>query len=490
MNSIELKNVGPIERLSIPVPDGGGLIVLRGTNDLGKSEVLDAIDATMTGRGKVEVRRGQTHGEIDAFGVAVKLGRRTTRTGEAVVQSLEGRFSIEDLIQPPIKDPVAADAKRIKTLIQITGAAASPELFYPLLGGRDQFDAVVSKTAVDTTDIVVMADRVKRDLESAARKEESQAEHAEGRARGSLEAASGCDLSVPMDQEALQRDLEDAIRDQSRLVMAAQAANEARRRRQEAIDRLEDAEADYSGPTSQDALADAARSVTILAEAEDRLRDAEEALRVAKWDVESAKQEHQRSAAVRKAAEQHEAMVEQCREAIEGNCPEPINPDQLEAAAKRVHECRYATERGVLARKALQHRSDAERHLQECGSHRKEASRLRTAAQGIDDVLSKLVASSWTPLRVEGGRLIMDTDKGPKTYAERSHGIRSRVALDIAIEAVGEGGVICLKQEFWEGIAPAKRIELANHVKGRGVLVITAQASDDDEIRPEVFPVA
>ena len=80
-----------------------------------------------------------------------------------------------------------------------------------------------------------------------------------------------------------------------------------------------------------------------------------------------------------------------------------------------------------------------------------------------------------------------DANGQPKTFAERSHGTRSKAALDIAIEAVGPGGVIKLAQEFWEGIAPAKRLELAEHVRGRNVLVITAEATDDEENTTKVL---
>ena len=51
---IELEDIGPIENLRIPLPSAGGVVLLRGRNDIGKSEALKAVDALVSGRGEVE----------------------------------------------------------------------------------------------------------------------------------------------------------------------------------------------------------------------------------------------------------------------------------------------------------------------------------------------------------------------------------------------------------------------------------------------------
>lgn len=55
MTTVEIKDIGPIENLSIPVPDGGGVVVFRGKNGVGKSHALAAIDALVTGKGRLSV---------------------------------------------------------------------------------------------------------------------------------------------------------------------------------------------------------------------------------------------------------------------------------------------------------------------------------------------------------------------------------------------------------------------------------------------------
>ncbi|MCB1771940.1 MAG: AAA family ATPase, partial [Candidatus Competibacteraceae bacterium] len=51
MNNIMIKNIGAIESVSIPVPKGGGVVVLRGRNGSGKSTALDAIQSAVSGKG-------------------------------------------------------------------------------------------------------------------------------------------------------------------------------------------------------------------------------------------------------------------------------------------------------------------------------------------------------------------------------------------------------------------------------------------------------
>ena len=49
MSSVLIENVGAIDRLTIPVPDGGGVVVLRGPNGIGKTTALDGVMTCVTG---------------------------------------------------------------------------------------------------------------------------------------------------------------------------------------------------------------------------------------------------------------------------------------------------------------------------------------------------------------------------------------------------------------------------------------------------------
>lgn len=484
--NIELTNIGPIKHLSIPCPEGGGLVVLKGRNDLGKSETLSAIDAAISGRNGIEVRRGCVSGQMSAFGVNVKIGKRITRSGEAVVESLEGRFSIEDLIEPKLKDPVAADAKRIKTLIQVTGKEASPDLFYPLFGGREAFEEVVSPAATEADDLVVMAERIKRDIESAARKLEANAQREEGHAQGVSGAIVDVDLSGEDDANTLQSAMEAAIRHESALKAKAEAALRATRQARFARDNLDTANESYNGPSPDAAKENEANAKQRADELQSEVAKIEAVLTAKKNEWSVARNEYAHAITVRKNAEAHEETIRKWKEQIEASIPAAPSQESLEAASQAVADAREAVGRGAVIARAKKAKGEAESHLAKATEHRQKAMKLRDAAKGTDDILSSLVAKAGTPLRVEAGRLMVDTEQGPKTYAELSHGTRSRIAAKIAIDAVGEGGVICLKQEFYEGLAPHRKKELAEELRGKGVLVLTAQATDDAEIVAEI----
>ena len=98
-----------------------------------------------------------------------------------------------------------------------------------------------------------------------------------------------------------------------------------------------------------------------------------------------------------------------------------------------------------------------------------------------------MVARSGSPLRVEAGRLVLDTHRGATYFADLSHGERWKIALDIGIDAVGENGVLTIPQEAYESLDPVNRRSIAEHVYGRGVVIITAEASEDEVLTAEVF---
>ena len=158
IEEITITNVGPIERASFPFIREGGVIVLRGPQGAGKSITLDALNAAATGKGRVPVKDGELRGEVNAFGVTMTIGKSTRRSGEPEVVSLEGKLSAADLVDPGIAAPEAADARRIKALIQLANVKPSAELFHKLIqGGREEFEKLVTPATLESDDLVVMA---------------------------------------------------------------------------------------------------------------------------------------------------------------------------------------------------------------------------------------------------------------------------------------------------------------------------------------------
>lgn len=489
VEEITLSNVGPVSHASIPYLREGGVVVLRGPQGVGKSITLEALNAAATGKGRVPVKDGEIRGEVNAFGVTMTIGRSTRRSGEPEVVSLEGKLSAADLVDPGIASPDAADSKRIKALIQLANVKPSSELFHKLInGGREEFEKLVTPATLASDDLVVMSERIKRDLEAKARTEEDQAEHAEGRARGAREAAAGADLASEDDSSVLQAALEGAIREESKLKSEAEASRKATMAAKLAKDQLEDAEARYDGVS----LTDAERAEEVAkgneGDAAALVREIEEKLTNARAAHEKRRNEYAAAIASRKNAEQHEATIKQWREQIAASIPASPSTEQLIDAADRVARARKAVEQGALVRKAKEHLAEDVKQRDAAQAHRKKAMQLREAAKGTDEVLSEVVAKTGTPLRVEAGRLVLTTARGKKTlFAELSDGERWKLALDIAIDAVGDRGFLTIPQWAWGELQPKNRKAIAEHLRERGVLAYTAEAADGDGITAEEY---
>lgn len=489
ITQIKLTNCGPIEHLTIPF-HVGRINVLQGRNGTGKSTALEAIEHAMTGKGDTSIRDGAETGQAEAFGITLKLSGRTRRSGSLEVESIEGKFNVSSLIDPGIAEGKAADARRIKAFAMIQKVLPSADLFYDLVGGREQLEKLVRPASLRSDDLVVMAERIKADLQDAAKKEEDQAENFEGRALGSKEAARGVDITGETDAAKLQAALNAAISHEAQIKAEQAAAVKGARAARLAQDQLADAEAAYNGPSVAEATVteNAARDSATLCERD--VHDLEAKLLAARQKFDLARQHVSSCINARKTAEQHETAMAQWRAQVAAAVPVEPAPELLTAAAERVAACHTACERGAEIRKAKEHLAAAEQHVAAAGSHRKRAAQLRDAAKGTDDVLSEIVAKSGSKLRVEHGRLVLDTPRRGKTFFhELSPGERARIAVDIGIDAMptNRTGAIVVSQEVWESLDPQNRSELAEHIAQRNVGILTAEAGEQDQVTPEVF---
>ncbi len=497
--SIDLRDVGPIEKLSLPVPAGGGLVVLRAKNGRGKTKALEAVETVLTGRGKLEVRDKALRGEVEAFGVHLTVAKSTRRSGELEVTSLEGKLSVAELVDPGLKQPEAADAKRIKALVTLSGVKPSDLAgqFRSLLGGRSEFETVVRHESLVGDDAVAAADRVKRDIEAAARKAEDQVKHAEGRAQANHQAAAGVDLAAECDGDALQQRLEEAVRKEAELKAGRDARAAAEQRQRQYREQYQTAVVQYMGPhptvaedeekNRRQAYAENERAINALKAEMAVLEDT-----LAKLGNEKIRLGDSLAAAeqARQAAEQHYSTMEQWQNQLNQPLPQCATNTEMSHAVHCVKLCREAIEQAAVVRKAQSHTLLAEQAQEEALQHAKAAEQLREAAKGCDEVLSSAVAKLSGVLRVEAGRLVLDTHRGAMYFSDLSHGERWKIALDIAIDALGEGkdrGVIVVPQPAFEGLDDENRRLIAAHLKERGVVGITAECSEDEQIVAEVF---
>lgn len=488
MNGVELTNIGPIEHFNFQVPDGGGVTVLKGRNGAGKTRALEAVQALTSGRGKVTHRDGSLRGEVDGFGATLKVARRQTHAGELEVVSLEGRFHVGTLVDPGLVSDDAADAARIKALVQVAGGkGADPALFYDLVGGQTQFEHYVSPSATDTDDVVTMAARIKRDLEKHARLATDAAEREVAAAEAARAVAGDVDLTANCDAAELQADLEFAAGEYQRLKTEAAAIVQRLNAAEVARGQVAAAEASQVGLTLTQA-SQAEESTRIVSEAAQAdVRNLEVLLAKARQVAEVASMQHRSAGELLQSAIERDQTLTSWRETIEAAADvQPIAPELLEQAAADVTAAREALERAALIRQAKEKQTLADEHMKRAAEQRQIADELRDAGKATDEVLSDVVGKLGVALRVSGGRLVTTHPvRGETYYSELSMGERTKIALTIATDAVGPNGVIVIAQEFWEGLDPDNRRMVADHMREAGVVGITAEA-DHGELRAEV----
>lgn len=483
MENIEVKEHGLIEYISLPVRPG--VNIFRGPNDCGKSVLLEGLSRTLGNqRAKAACRTGQKQGSIEGLGVKLTVSKRTTVKGVLVVDSIEGRYTVADLVDPHIKDPVAADTKRIHALLSLNGVESDPAKFHALLpGGKEEFDRVVGP--VEGDGLVELAGIIKRKLEHKSRDNASRAADFKLQAEVCKLACEGVDTSVETDVSKLQAAFEEAVQLRAELRERDRAAMEAIEKSQEASEALKQAQhgqraftVERATEAVQDAhkqgLVSKARvsaALVALTEAEQAAASADASLKHLRRELENAQFREQ-------LAVGWQATIDA---AIGLSSP---TLEEVATTAATLEAARKAIELGVKARDATKNTQQALDHLHESNIHSEAAESLRQAAMATDDVLSDAVDSET--LTVVGGRLMTPTeDRGLIPYAERSQGYRANIAICEAIKLIKSQGthdtaIIPLPQELWAGIQPNIQRAIDLQARKAGVTIYTAEAVDED----------
>lgn len=463
MQSIEITNVRAIERLSIPIPAEGGVVVMKGRNGAGKTTALDAAAALLDGEGSLAPRDGHERGAVSGLGCEITVRKQTRHAGTLEVQKIQG----EDpglLVDPGMTDPVAADRARIRALCRLAKVESTKALFAPL-------EEIAGEPLPITlgADVPESAAKTKRSIEAKAREIEEASQKASGRTQALLSAATAAQLDAPHDQVELAEAAENAVRELAAAEGQASTARQVLQAAQMAQAALDAAKASAPRISVADAQAKCTAAGEVIDAAARALRDAEEAGRAAGADL--------------RAAMDYERAVAGWQASIDA-AKDLGAPDEAALAAlrNRMHAAREAQEQGALVRKALEQKAEADTAAEEARSLRAKAERLRHAASHCDTIVSDAIAEvAPRGLTIVGDRLMADhVERGRVTFAELSHGERWTIALDVAIDAVGEGGLLSIAQEAWEGLDAGHRQEIADHARRRQAVILTAEATMDD----------
>lgn len=466
--SIEINDVGPIRSVSIPVPQGGGVVVLRGGNGSGKSTALDAVDAMARGSGSLQARarRGSKRGEVAGLGAKINVGlRRAVRTGDLEVASFDSRASVAELVDPGVKDPEAADRRRMAVACTLAGIRPDSSLFEKVLGDLPEVP--------NSDDLVTYAESLRAAYQSAAREQERVGDRESG-VCASLREAAMIPVSYTSSEDtdaALEAAVKALAQVESR--QAEWERNEERRvEARKVLDRIGEG---HTSPVEakralEEKQVEQEIARTKVAGLEAALEEARETYRGLTYEVESLTQKVDHAATI-------QAAVDEANAVLEHDAESKPSPQEKEAAEEAVKTARYRAKIKAEGDKAVakgEELAAARRRLEEAMTA---AEANREAAIRVWDVVADhLAAVMPRGLRVVNSRLVVESGSKQVEFAELSDGERWRIALDLAIEAMGGAGLIAIEQPAWEGLDGNARSHIAQHAEDRGVVIVTAEA--------------
>lgn len=484
-NSIEFQNVGPIEHLTIPIPEEGGLVVLRGQNGSGKSHALAGVESLYSPSVRKSLRNsdGVPSGKIEGLGVTVRLGRSNTAKGELLCESLDGRVDPSHLVDPGLKDPTAADARRLATLVRLSGIKVSLSQWQSLAAElADEIDLIAFVDA----DPVATADRLRRRIHEVALNRERLAESKANEAAAMTKSFADVDLRGEHNQGELARRLDSATQELAKMQQTRVFAQEAVAKAEEARKLLAEHESTACAPDEfaqriTELEADIASTNETLAEAEQQVRFLRNELDMQK-----------RSLAANKdwlaAAMQQQSQLSSWHLTISRSESVACPSDDAIAALETVKaEALKAAQQGEVIRRAIESANKASAIRDEADQLAAMAVKLRALARSTDTVLEQaLVDAGYSTIKVHDGRLCVESDRGLEPFSELSHGERWRMALDLAARGLPKGAVLPVCQEAFESLDPANREFVNALAKERGLVIVTAEACGGD-LRAEVY---
>jgi DNA repair ATPase RecN len=477
-DTIEVESLGPIQKQSIPLPRFGGIVVLRGRNGVGKSETLEAINK-LAGRNADTPTPldGHDRGSIEGLGIRLTVGRTTRRTGELEVYSLDSQLSVADVVDPGIKDPAAADEKRMKAILAILQAKVRPQDW---MGWVDTFrqqsgfdlSELLKAEMERTSDVLVLASRVKAELSRMAGKEEEIRDEAKATTRAILADpdVANLDPEKPMLglttlAEALSRATSHADALTSRKADAGKA-EEYQRELEELLAR---------GLNAKRAAQAVEENAAALEKAQKALAALEKSLTTAQADLVRAK-------LTEKRIKELEGMI---------TTATPPTDEELAEAARVLGEARAAVRQHENYAALAERRKRADEEALRAVSRDARAKALRHASHHPEAILVELVKARLEGVTFSGGRLLVQHPRrGTIQFAELSTGERWRFAIQVAIAGVAEQGeraLIVIPQDAWQDLDPPNRTKIAKLAKAANVVIITAECSDDRELTPALI---
>jgi hypothetical protein len=497
---IEIDGLGLVTHRTIPIPEKGCVVVLKGKNGSGKTTCLNAV-RTRLGMKVTSLTANDSLGTgyVEAFGGRTTIAKQVRHSGarpeELEVVHIEDRFDLSTIVDPGLIDPEAADAKRLLALVQITGASVPFERFRELIpkAATDLVDAEALAAAEEAGDLVTINAMFKRAVQQAALRQEKDAKAKADAARTQQDMANAgnLDLTQEWDREELQRDVEAALKRHTSLDeqrRSAERQSQAAKAAQEELEKLKvhRAATGLSLDAEKAVLARTAEEVTGF---QDLVKAAEASLQLAKEQLAEAESRRKMAEQRVLRAEETEASIAALQDTVTLNTIAGPSQEELDKSLQDLTVARERESVGYKIRQAQEIKASADKLAKEASGIAAVAASLRTAADQADGLLSAAVKIDG--LRFSGGRWLVKRDEREEPFARLSVGERWTEAIRIGAKAVGEAEgdgtrLLILDQDAWQDLDPGNRDHVADLAEMYGVTILTAECSDG-ELRAEIY---
>lgn len=471
MSKIKIQSVQAVKYIEVDMPEGsGGVRLFRGPNGAGKSTAIMCVNALLGQKVSLRPTEGAPKGTIEGLGVTKTIATKTTSKGEPDAVSLEGRFDFSDLVDPPIKDPVARNKSRIRALVGLTARGCSADSFAELFESPEQFSSVVNPAMTrGVGDPLELADIVKKSTESVARDLEAKVEDATARWQLAVEQSKGASpdkAPAPVSELANQyAAAKQALADAEELHRSNAKAVEHNAKVDE---RLVQHQAKKPAKEAADIGVSLKKMQTVVADLKKQLATAEKTCAELQLRFDAAIDWDDRLSEIESSK----------LEVSEDPLPE-IEPLQVaeRTALRALEDAEEVKQRWEAAVKAKQ-------LAESITANKAEAEKLRAIAKSTGKVVTKLLPKSC-PLQVNQDGILGVHHVGRGHWVaieELSEGERWEVGLAVAIEAVGEGGIIPTRQECWQSLDKESRDAIAKQCMDAKVYLVSGEVSDSENL--------
>ncbi|WP_437187828.1 ATP-binding cassette domain-containing protein [Planctomicrobium sp. SH668] len=485
MAEFEVKDIGAVKSLSINAPPGH-VTVLKGPNGSGKTTTLEAITKITNGSkagADISFSDGAKGGFVQGEGVTFRLSPtgNAKRTGELSCTPVDEDLTIADIVDPDVKDPVAADRRRIEAICSMLNIAPEIRLFDKCfedtgLSAKD----VVSEKALKSTTIVGMTNQIKRDADAVALALEKEAAGLDREIATINESLNDLNLEAESNQEVLDGAVEMATNTLAMLNERKRSAEEGRTKLDEipnfSIERAH-AELSQAEEVLRTKMSVEQELKSLITSLEEQIESARTELRVASESVKSANE-----ALV--AAQERINLIQTSLD-LKKLVSDAPDAEEIEAAAEVLAIAKKNRDLGVLIRRGIEQKALIEKKETERDQKEKEGANARFLGKKCVKVLEGLLTGTGLTVNEEGRIRVVHSRRGECYFSELSDGERWTKSIQIAVESFKrkrlKNPLLLLPQKAWQDLDKTRRDIVCDAIRGTDLAILTAECDGTDE---------